>query len=1727
MVLENHKLSPTKWLTHFNEVHISQPEDVKSHTGSVKIYKALLHHCTTSEEKLSIQHLFSIPDEKLQVENPKLQNSEHKKKEFIKFLQVLGLIENYPKKLKVKDAMVIRKETLDNNKYTDQIEVLPYLIIQKVFMFDRRSRAQLFKPNNSSSIKKIHPLDSFLALLHCCDNFLCQELLLKLSVCQMAIPILLPNPHDGSVVFLLWAMRSIIKSWKSNNKGTIESKECRIIEYPAPVISFLKLGLGNPNRNITKSMIINEVISESKEDFFLNWNSEGGSTKRSFVDGLCEMCCYLPSGKGNVDDFYSNILLFLNIHGDAQNHIKQTQFIRKISYMVFVLVNEDDINEESLKLLAKFSKIPGGVVLMFADLGSEQAFKSRETEQSLREMSIIKLVGKNNDEIRTEIRDYMLTKLSLPAVENCKRLIDCIDIAHKLQINVDEDDEECMSGRDLAQNMMKKVKSVDITKAKAEMLPLQGPSLWHTWAKLDKESFRHVSKEEGTDMKSYSKQMDTKKETIRRRQCQLSENSTLIMKDFLANISKHKGNIRLYFLQWLKMFLDDYSREKLPDLSATYHETRDKLLKATEANKDSQKESEKVKDLKKQLKDQNDELINASFGLEHLFREMGQIYEARTDPQLKVSQYLKNEVKSYPQIIFELMEDGFPVELMDGDASHVPKSWILAVIQQLKDKYVQSSKIFVISVLGIQSTGKSTLLNTVFGLHFNVSAGRCTRGAYFQLLTLNETLRVQTNFHHILIVDTEGLRAPELQYKESQKHDNELATFVIGVADLTIINIYGETPGDLSDILETAVHAFIRMKQVDMQLSCHFVHQNVPAIMAEKKGKFGRQQFQDKLDLMTKTAAEGEQMVGCRFFRDVIQFDSETDIMYFPSLWKGDPPMAPVNQGYSDKAFSLKQALITLAENKQQHCTFDKFQMRVNKLWEAVLREKFVFSFKNTLEVIAYNELDTQYSQCSWALKHKMLKWQNESTNIINSCEPSKLQETIESSLKKATDELNTIYLEITSKIKTFFETSDKADTLAQWRKRTETRLENLLEEHKEAAKKHCDILKYSREGRVQVDEILKNYRQEFHEYITKIALDAKQENNIYTPHQRKDLFNTKWQEWLNGLTQYENAGLYASESYIYSTIIKILENKFQAHGHLIIASLNSKPLKHHGHDLHLSIKKSEHLASKKYLKRAINAVYTTVTQSDRNARVNEEDVRDAKIKTEGYLQHARDKIEEAMCTLQDYDPNIVDQILYNLVDNIVSHDETHVSYKFTINYHVDICIVVAGYAAKEMIKMVNKLRVQNSPVQALNKLKPIFFRTFESKFSAASNDKTAADNLSHLLATSIQTALIKCLRIDIIDSMKVKPHFQKKNYFKAQVLEDLAEKNDFVLFRTFLTDIPSSFRYWAQFYVEKYCKEKRINNEMETNLTYLAKLQLGTIISNITDAVNELEAKYVDTSENRDDVITNPGIADSDISTISGDHGDDHDDNQGHDDVDEEGGICINLWLEDFFQKIKETIPINIQEVQQMIGTKTLRDIKLFTKRFSTNLNKVQGNLIKETELENSKLSNISKWNQPPHLLLSSTLSGCKESCPFCREQCEYTDENHESQDGNCHFTKLHRPECLGRMTWLGSGKLVLDICSESVESDSTFRSSETKGEFIPYKKYKDINGKWLITNEKPKDGQTYWQWFCAKYNSDIVNWIGATPTAVDSGWMKITKEEAIRSLSLTYGAKTDTKRA
>lgn len=60
----------------------------------------------------------------------------------------------------------------------------------------------------------------------------------------------------------------------------------------------------------------------------------------------------------------------------------------------------------------------------------------------------------------------------------------------------------------------------------------------------------------------------------------------------------------------------------------------------------------------------------------------------------------------------------------------------------------------VVGIFGPQSSGKSTLLNYIFGCDFASSDGRCTNGIYGTYYDITNSC---LPFSGILVLDTEGL----------------------------------------------------------------------------------------------------------------------------------------------------------------------------------------------------------------------------------------------------------------------------------------------------------------------------------------------------------------------------------------------------------------------------------------------------------------------------------------------------------------------------------------------------------------------------------------------------------------------------------------------------------------------------------------------------------------------------------------------------------------------------------------------------------------------------------------------------------------------------------------------------------------------------------------------------------------------------------------------------------
>ncbi|GLD53588.1 interferon-induced very large GTPase 1-like protein, partial [Lates japonicus] len=462
-------------------------------------------------------------------------------------------------------------------------------------------------------------------------------------------------------------------------------------------------------------------------------------------------------------------------------------------------------------------------------------------------------------------------------------------IAHELGILVDEDCPECKTAKKNADAITAEIQ--DTLKYKEAQLPLQG-QIWKELTSLEKEECR-LRKVGSENIETYKSELQVQKEKLRDKQN--SHDISNAMTCFINAISS-PGTERCYFLRWMRLNLDNLSREKLSDLREQYK----KKCKNSE-NKD-------------ELKDIDRELCNSSLGTEHFFREMGQIYEASVSlPETHPS---RQQLQHLPKLCAGLLLDGFPLELVDGDASNIPLRWVSDVLSELNDLVSPKNKILVVTVLGVQSTGKSTLLNTMFGVQFAVSSGRCTRGAFMLLIRINDDVKNVLNCDFVVIIDTEGLKSPELaQLDDSHEHDNELATLVVGLSDITIINIAMENSTEMKDILQIVVHAFLRMKEVGKKPKCQFVHQNVSDVSAHEKNLRDRKLLFQQLNEMTQAAAKMEKKEENKSFTDVMEYSPDTGNWYIPGLWNGNPPMAPVNAGYSEAVYELKKNIIQLLGN--------------------------------------------------------------------------------------------------------------------------------------------------------------------------------------------------------------------------------------------------------------------------------------------------------------------------------------------------------------------------------------------------------------------------------------------------------------------------------------------------------------------------------------------------------------------------------------------------------------------------------------------------------------------------------------------------------------------------------------------------------------------------------------------------------------------------------------------
>ncbi|XP_036405229.1 up-regulator of cell proliferation-like [Megalops cyprinoides] len=1557
-------------------------------------------------------------------------------------LSDLGLKDLFKMKLTLSKALEIGDRSASEEPALS-LEALPGYVLNRLMMVNVTARSVKYTPSDHEApaagpdsdwgnlVKDldnrnaINPLDIITAILLCSDNFLQQELVVKMSMCQFAVPLLLPHCDKQKCTLMLWAMRGVVKKFRPHSLAYPKaSTENNIALTNLPMVSFIRLG----EISMSKSQILNKLLSNPQQyhDTFVHRDMECGDRPRRISNGLVEITWYLPCGNKNIDVF-SEPMAVANCRGDVRSFETQYSFLCHTSAAIFVFF-------DNLKLDLKYWTVKNVKAQLFLIINSQGKTISPDTLQKVAADCNIErsnIIMKTNQNDADFVRKLSSTVREVIEKSPQKMSVkDLYGVALELGIQVDENCNECLRAEKRADELTGNIENT--LKFKEDQLPLQG-EIWKELSQIEKERCR-LKQAGNQEIEHYKSSLERKEKELRERQCGFT--MTKAMDCFIAGMASSRIE-RSYFLKWMRINLDNLSCKSLSDLREKYREHCQKSVRN-----------------KQMIADLDRQISNSSLGIEHFLREMGQLYESSCS--LPENSSTRKRLEKLPRLCAQMLLDGFPLELVDGDASNIPIKWVSKVLSELHSHVNCNSKIRVVTVLGVQSTGKSTLLNTMFGVQFAVSSGRCTRGAFMLLIGVKEDFREQLGCDFLMVIDTEGLKSPELaQLTDSYEHDNELATLVVGLSDITIINIAMENSAEMKDILQIVVHTFLRMKEVGKKPCCQFVHQNVADVSAHDNNLRDRQLLLEQLDEVTQVAARMEKKEETMTFTDVMDYDPERNTWYIPGLWHGNPPMAAVSAGYSEAVNEFKSRMVdTLEELKgtRPAHTIPELLEWTKSLWKAVKYENFIFSFQNSLAADAYTKLCTEFNKWEWEFRKHMYTWvSGAETSVSNFCTAAlaaqkafSLDDLLSVLENEVSRELDKGEKQITESLTKYYQRKeDHMYLVEKYREDFMNSVKSLKRELQTTLIMKLETAMNIKKGMAIVESIKKKHKAIMEGQVQKLVKLCRTSQTPILDQQLEQEFEKMWTKTTKMLSF---KGL--KRLNIVQEVYNLLKSNLETKGGSVHEMLSQIT--------HLDrCGKEQFIVSnddKKYAVRCPQSAFM------------HEWIQKIQEMSDCIIQLSSQFTEDKLETRTDFQKTYIVELL-RMIDE---HLEAHRNLQFTAHIEASLKIHICGHAARKFQQMHDAFIRDNDPQQCLQKFKQQYYTDFKDLFYKRDLCHRKAQEFStQCLKPAVREYVSKALGPDIVDEMitgNKAIDFSTRSFFQFSILKKLLAEDKFENFAGYIMNYENFVKKWIfNWIVGALSKSNRI--------AVMENYYLKKIIRNIKEAV--MSAKVAVRSEEE---------------------------------------MSIHQFIKDICGKLSETLAIPKDDLDAVMVLNHAKTEQFFDWLLSS-IDEMEASLSTEFHSHKDVRTRLTTMPFKPQDELFNRVIGCGKQCPFCFAPCEAGGKGHTE-----HFTSIHRPEGLRQYKWKRSRKLVPDICSSLVASEITFRSAETNGKFHPYKDYQKFYPDWRIQPDTSIQASAYWKYVFAKFNTQFAKEYDAQPADLPPKWKSITKEQAMKSLEEAF---------
>ena len=326
----------------------------------------------------------------------------------------------------------------------------------------------------------------------------------------------------------------------------------------------------------------------------------------------------------------------------------------------------------------------------------------------------------------------------------------------------------------------------------------------------------------------------------------------------------------------------------------------------------------------------------------------------------------------------DYISDGNPFEIIDGDNFQMQTDALEEVFTRFTDK-----KIFVLTVVGPQNSGKSTLLNVLFGTSFEARDGRCTRGkktnfnefsrdlceensnTFLNLLilgmygTLVDVSRVSSKeklipleYDYILVIDTEGILGAQ---KGDDEYSKRLLLFSLAVSHLVIIN-------NASEIDETIKNMLVLCTQSLKYIGETRVKSPAVHLVLNKRDNLDPDYCNDLLNRVRDRLRENQ-------LQDIIKLEEknvhELKTAFVKKQWSGS--IQDCTAFLIDEKFVMgvqqlgrlfiDESIEIVKQNDHRFCIPSRWMQYTGRVFQAIKRHPNIAKFKEVYERQQYEEL--------------------------------------------------------------------------------------------------------------------------------------------------------------------------------------------------------------------------------------------------------------------------------------------------------------------------------------------------------------------------------------------------------------------------------------------------------------------------------------------------------------------------------------------------------------------------------------------------------------------------------------------------------------------------------------------------------------------------------------------------------------------------------------------------